>query len=654
MPERLHVVPGTMIVETYRPGDFSAFLRTAQRRLRTYLAAPPDIYPWPCGHCSRCDYIPVCRKRWEDDDHLTLVASIRRDHVEKLNGVGVTTLAGLAEAPPELQSPASRRRCSTRCATRPACSSTAAAPTSSPAACSSPRTSAASASCRRPRPATSSSTWRATRSSRPRGGLEFLFGVLARRPDGTTDYTAIRARDRAGERKAFEQFIDLVHARLAEHPDMHVYHYAAYEPSTLSRLDGRPRHPRGRGRRPAPPRDPRRPLPGRPPEPARRRPLLLAEGDRAVLLHPRRPTSSRATTPSSASSSTSRTATRRSSPTSRPITRRTASRRSSCATGCSCSASRPRPSSGPRSPSGCRPSSVRGRRSRPRSSRRRPACRDALLAAADGRDERWLAGAAPRLPPPRGAPGMVVVLPPVRDDRRGADRRLRGDRGPGVGRSASRSRRAVARLPVHVSAAAAPLRPGRHRGRPRRRRHELDRHRARQRRRHRRPQARQRVSRQAPPDGPRPRRPVRHEGAPGGPPSPGRLDDRRGRPLPRPAEAAPPRRAPGRRAGAADGDRGAARPRRRPRPDLPLRPGPAGVGQDVPRRPADHGAPSCREAGGGGVAEPQGDPQPARRGRAGGRRGAARLPGPEAGPGVRRAVHPARRAARVRRSRSSR
>ena len=159
------------------------------------------------------------------------------------------------------------------------------------------------------------------------------------------------------------------------------------------------------------------------------------------------------------------------------------------------------------------------------------------------------------------------------------------------------------------------------------------------------------VARQAPPDGARPRRPVRHEGAPGGPSPPGRLDDRRGRPLPRPAEAASPRPSPGRRAGAADGHRGAARPRRRPRPDLPLRPGPAGVGQDLSRRPADHGAPSGREAGGGGVAEPQGDPQPARRGGAGGRRGAARLPGPEAGPGVRREVHPDGRAARVRRSR---
>ena len=43
----------------------------------------------------------------------------------------------------------------------------------------------------------------------------------------------------AGEKRAFEQLIDLVTARLETHPGMHVYHYAAYEPTALKRLMGR-------------------------------------------------------------------------------------------------------------------------------------------------------------------------------------------------------------------------------------------------------------------------------------------------------------------------------------------------------------------------------------------------------------------------------
>src|SRR5262249_30248263 len=51
-------------------------------------------------------------------------------------------------------------------------------------------------------------------------------------------YLPIWAHDRDGERLAFERFIDLVRERRETFPDMHVYHYAAYEPITLSRLMG--------------------------------------------------------------------------------------------------------------------------------------------------------------------------------------------------------------------------------------------------------------------------------------------------------------------------------------------------------------------------------------------------------------------------------
>ena len=43
----------------------------------------------------------------------------------------------------------------------------------------------------------------------------------------------------AGERAAFEAFIDLVTDRLRADPNLHVYHYAAYEPTAVKRLAGR-------------------------------------------------------------------------------------------------------------------------------------------------------------------------------------------------------------------------------------------------------------------------------------------------------------------------------------------------------------------------------------------------------------------------------
>jgi uncharacterized protein len=71
----------------------------------------------------------------------------------------------------------------------------------------------------------------------PARGLEFLFGILVL-DGGSPRYEPIWARARAEERRALETFVDLVHARLASWPDLHIYHFASYEPSAIKRLMG--------------------------------------------------------------------------------------------------------------------------------------------------------------------------------------------------------------------------------------------------------------------------------------------------------------------------------------------------------------------------------------------------------------------------------
>jgi superfamily I DNA and/or RNA helicase len=66
-------------------------------------------------------------------------------------------------------------------------------------------------------------------------GLEYLFGVLER----NGRFRPLWAHDRAGERKAFTDFLDVVARRRRRYPKMHVYHYAAYEKTALLRLAGR-------------------------------------------------------------------------------------------------------------------------------------------------------------------------------------------------------------------------------------------------------------------------------------------------------------------------------------------------------------------------------------------------------------------------------
>ena len=69
-------------------------------------------------------------------------------------------------------------------------------------------------------------------------GLEFLFGYCYRDETGDVRYEALWARDREGERAVFERFVDWVVERRLRQPRLHVYHYAAYERTALTRLMG--------------------------------------------------------------------------------------------------------------------------------------------------------------------------------------------------------------------------------------------------------------------------------------------------------------------------------------------------------------------------------------------------------------------------------
>ena len=71
-------------------------------------------------------------------------------------------------------------------------------------------------------------------SDRTVWGIEYLFGVL--QADGEQDYVTFWAHDRAAEGRALRDFLDYLHRRREQYPNLHVYHYAAYETATLRRL----------------------------------------------------------------------------------------------------------------------------------------------------------------------------------------------------------------------------------------------------------------------------------------------------------------------------------------------------------------------------------------------------------------------------------
>ena len=234
-PDLAYVVLGTRERVPIRLADVTAYYRRVRRRFGSAVAARAETGPYPCHHCSFCDFRGLCDDRLEREDHVVRVAGIHRDQVKRLFAGGLDTLTALAE-------------------TRPGTS----VPKMAPSTFEGLRDQAGLQLIRQ---RSGTLQWRPLDVEPGRGfaalpprspgdvifdleghpffeparGLEYLFGVLLL--DGAEPrYQAFWAHDREGERGAFEGLVDLIHSRLERYPDQHVYHFSGSEPSTLKRL----------------------------------------------------------------------------------------------------------------------------------------------------------------------------------------------------------------------------------------------------------------------------------------------------------------------------------------------------------------------------------------------------------------------------------
>lgn len=236
-PERMHVLLGDGSRRSLRYEDFAAYYRRVRERFGAMLAVRAAFEPYPIAHCALCDFHGVCKARWEHEDHLSLVANLRRTHVTPLRARDLGTLEALGRAAPEMEVP--------------------------PLAPSAFAALQDQASLQLKRRGTGVLDWHLLPNEARRGfallpqpapgdivfdiegdpfwdparGLRFLFGFLVREGEGWR-YTPLWAHDRTGEKRMFEQFIDLVWARRAADPRMHVYHYGSAEGAALKELMG--------------------------------------------------------------------------------------------------------------------------------------------------------------------------------------------------------------------------------------------------------------------------------------------------------------------------------------------------------------------------------------------------------------------------------
>ncbi|MFZ2034553.1 MAG: TM0106 family RecB-like putative nuclease [Candidatus Dormiibacterota bacterium] len=237
-PVQMHVVLGDGAEHRYRVDEFSAYHATVKRDFESaMLVDGTTTYPDPVAHCNTCGFAARCAAQRKRDDHLSQVARMRNGQVLALTSAGITTMTALAESSPDADPPARMSSTSFR-----ELHAQAALQHRGPHAGGVPRHELLDAwevghgLCALPSPSPGDLFFDMEGDGLARDvPLEYLFGAV----DTKGDYGAWWGHDEAGERLAFQGFVDFAIAQLDRFPDMHVYHYAAYEKTALRRLMSR-------------------------------------------------------------------------------------------------------------------------------------------------------------------------------------------------------------------------------------------------------------------------------------------------------------------------------------------------------------------------------------------------------------------------------
>ena len=232
-PQWMHVILGDGTAVRLRCRDFLAHYRAVRQRFVRATRVGLSSTPYPVAHCGLCDYHHHCESWWQATDHLSLVADIRRSQVETLQEHGIRTcgeLAGSDDARINIGG-ATLARLRQQASLQTHFRTTGEhryellPPTPEGGFRLLPRPSSGDAFF----------DMEGYPFFAASGGLEYLFGFVTSE-DGATRFHAYRAHDRATEKQAFERCVDFLWARLKQWPDLHVYHYSHYEPTSLKRL----------------------------------------------------------------------------------------------------------------------------------------------------------------------------------------------------------------------------------------------------------------------------------------------------------------------------------------------------------------------------------------------------------------------------------
>lgn len=241
IPQFGSIVLGDLTEKRYRLLDYLAYYRHLKASFLQFATDPARTatgdaaaYPHRVEHCRSCPWDDACTKKREADDHLSLVAWMRRDQIEKFEAAGIATVAALAAAADGAR-PATmgeetfvklRRQARLQVRGRDRDSPIYELLRHAPPL--------GFAQMPAPAPGDVFFDMEGDPLFEPGRGLEYLFGCWL--PDDEPKFKAFWGCNRTEEKRAFEAFVDFVVERRRRYPALHVYHYASYEKAALRKL----------------------------------------------------------------------------------------------------------------------------------------------------------------------------------------------------------------------------------------------------------------------------------------------------------------------------------------------------------------------------------------------------------------------------------
>jgi predicted RecB family nuclease len=230
-PVWLTVVAGDGQPHPFPFADVEAYARRLVGRFDGFVADPPVTVAEPVAECDQCSWARHCNAGWRAADHLSYVAFLGRGHRKLLEAADIRTMAELGtktvdDLPSQINA-GSRERILRQARLQLA----ERAGGHSHYELLEPAAGLGLLRLPAPDAADLYLDFEADRWVEP-DGREFLAGI----GDTTGDFEALWAHSEADEKQLTEDLIDHITVVWRSNPGMHVYHYAPYEKSALTRL----------------------------------------------------------------------------------------------------------------------------------------------------------------------------------------------------------------------------------------------------------------------------------------------------------------------------------------------------------------------------------------------------------------------------------